>query len=177
MTYQKPTLNYGTADADDESSLLFLGVADEAGVANKKKNGVLTLAVVAICFLFFTLGVIYQGSSNSLGFSGAFLLRSEPEPACMPVYDPKKDYCFKDNVKSDHYCWWPLDDFPEGDWKGVNAPSGANSGCGTPCTQFAEAYCVTSIDIEFTFSSLCTEYCSQDYAGCFKSLSALVNSD
>ena len=65
MTYQKPTPNYGTADAEDESSPLFLVVADEAGVANKKKNGVLTLAVVAVCFLFFTLEVIYKGSSNS----------------------------------------------------------------------------------------------------------------
>ena len=66
--------------------------------------------------------------------SGASLLRSEP--ACVPVYDPKKDYCFKDNVKSDHYCWWPFDWFPEGDWKGVDTPSGG--GCGAPCTEFVD---------------------------------------
>ena len=63
MTYQKSTPNYNNADAD-ESSSLFLTVADASpssslghdGVATKK-NGVLMVAVVATCFL---LGTIYS---------------------------------------------------------------------------------------------------------------------
>ena len=97
MTYQKLTPNYGTADADDESSPLFLAVADEAGVANKKKNGVLTLAVVAVCFLFFTLGGIYKGSSNSdsdaSGNQWCFVQPCESE--CVPWQGSRPDAdCF-----------------------------------------------------------------------------------
>jgi len=130
MTYQKPTLNYGTGDAD-ESSPLVLIVDDASPSLAVKKKKAQTLAVVAACFLFFTLGVVYQGSSNSVGMSGALLLRSAGQS-----YDPSTDYCFKaDNL--DQYCWYTSDSMPYGSWKGVSAPTGANSGCGTMCTEFA----------------------------------------
>ena len=108
MTYQKPTPNYGTADADDESSPLFLAVADEAGVANKKKNGVLTLAVVAVCFLFFTLGVIYKGSSNSdSDSSGNQWCFASCERECEPRQESSPDNsCFDSYEECNTFLFW-----------------------------------------------------------------------
>jgi len=131
MTYQKPTLNYGSTDAD-ELSQLYSAVANGAEAATKKRN-TRNLALVATCFLFFTLGVIYQGNSNRRGvdFTEASLLRSG---TAFPFYDPSEDYCFRDNLNTSHYCWYPSDSFPYGDWNGVDAPS--NGECGEMCDKF-----------------------------------------
>ena len=94
MTYQKPTPNYDNADAD-ESSSLFLTVADASpssslghdGVATKK-NGVLMVAVIATCFL---LGTIYSplssSSSSSNNNRAVALLQDQIEI----VYDRNND--------------------------------------------------------------------------------------
>jgi len=127
MTYQKPSLNYGSAD---ESSPFVPTVAD-AGAATKKKKNVQTLAIVAACFLFFTLGVIYQGNSNDL--SEATLLRS-----AAPVYDPNKDFCFKADGL-DQYCWDTTGNFPDGYWDQVDART--SGGCGDMCTKTKKYHC------------------------------------
>ena len=214
MTYQNPTLHYeDNADAD-ESSSLFLTVADASppsslrqdGVAaTKKKNGVPTMrTMIATCFLLVTIAVLYYGrgsssrSSNThrtdgtsaallLGHNQAALVYYDPyydpsqdycfmeqygdgkycwyptedyispvgtwtavtgrgfdscgpecpappptPPPTTPVYDPRQDYCFKDNEINDKYCWYPKDSFPVGNWEGIGGRGYDN--CGPKCT-------------------------------------------
>ena len=53
-------------------------------------------------------------------------------PPTTPVYDPTQDFCFTDNENPGKYCWYP-DNFPVGNWKGVNG-RGVND-CGSKCTK------------------------------------------
>ena len=184
-----PTLNIKAMapnDYDDESTPLVVvstgpttpGIKEDTTETTVPIKGTAVkcvaamVGILAIVSLSSVVGGNDRSKTVAFDFSETALLRSGT--ACVPKYDPKKDYCFKDNVTPDHYCWWPSDYFPVGDWKGVNAPSGANSGCGTLCTKLNY---VIGIEPEEEFYSLCQNYCSQDSTGCFNSLLASVNSD
>ena len=50
------------------------------------------------------------------------------------VYDPSRDYCYKDKDNANKYCWYPIHRFPcpKGQWEGSNAARGQ---CGDKCSE------------------------------------------
>ena len=144
MTYQKPSQHYDDNADANESSSLFLTVADASppssafghdGEATTKKNGVPVRAMIATtCFVLGTLAVLYYGGSSNThrtdGTSEALLLgQNQAAPA---LYGENKDYCFADNDNPGKYCWYPTDNFPVGNWAGVGGHGDDN--CGPQCT-------------------------------------------
>ena len=55
---------------------------------------------------------------------------------CTPeVYDPRQDWCYKQDNVPNTYCWWPTYHFPKGPWSGSNQPDPPYADCGTMCTE------------------------------------------
>ena len=137
MTYQTPsTPKHDDDDVQVEEATALLsdqGGGGGGGPARKKKHGVPTLRalIVGSCFVLGTLAVMIYGGR---GGSSSTTHRTAGSTAdLLRGYDPSQDFCFQDNDNNDKLCWYPTDNFPCGDWKGV---SGLGSDqCGPPCTQ------------------------------------------
>ena len=55
-----------------------------------------------------------------------------PQCTAPHRYDPRQDFCFRDNDHVGKYCWYTDDSFPCGDWTGVTGLGYDN--CGPKCT-------------------------------------------
>jgi hypothetical protein len=54
-------------------------------------------------------------------------------------YIPSEHFCYADNDNPGKYCWWPIDRYPCGDWKGVAAADrGYSTDCGRLCTTLTQ---------------------------------------
>ena len=50
------------------------------------------------------------------------------------VYDPSRDYCYKDKDHARKYCWYPTDSLPDGNWEGMSGRF--YNDCGEKCNKF-----------------------------------------
>ena len=50
------------------------------------------------------------------------------------VYDPSRDYCYKDKDNARKYCWCPTDSLPSGNYEGKSGR--AYNDCGEKCNKF-----------------------------------------
>ena len=149
MTYQNLTQEHDD-NAEEVSSLLL--------TATKKKYGVLRRAMITVVFLLFlvttttttTIGGNVRKikhskktNANDGGISAALLLSHNQ--AAPSVYDPSKDFCFKDNDNPGKLCWNSKDESPVGNWGGFPV---AVASCGLKCTEYdpSQDYCFTDID-------------------------------
>jgi len=82
-------------------------------------------------------------NANDGGISAALLLSHNQ--AAPSVYDPSKDFCFKDNDNPGKLCWNSKDESPVGNWGGFPV---AVASCGLKCTEYdpSQDYCFTDID-------------------------------